>query len=481
MLLFCLTSTSLFSQDLSTITGPSNPKAGSSCTYTIFLEGDFSSSLEIVIASNYGCFDREGGPNRIIRYPSIVGNSITVTVYWPDIEKSDGYIIAYKKTGTGKTVEKTGIKVSKDGDGNTSDKIETLRIPPYLTEGDEFKIGYIIPNDKKRFYKIKNYEYDSRYFSLIEKSDHDITFKVIGSPNPASTILKFNIVIENRDDYIIYSYVNHRLTTTWSIPGYSIYLNPQIFSLNSDNCGCSGDVVQYIIENVWGPFVDATATWQAGTNTTLLSFGETWAKFRVSGNGSAVVNAKVTAGGKEFNLTNSSVWVGIPQMPSISNFDHYPYLSVNMNYTYDCYVAGAHNPGSEIFWNVSGDAFLLFPGKIQTKYVDLDGAFTVQVYGRNKCGTGPTLRKVGIVKNPNPGGWMPPIIEFSLPSNSMNTIENAKSYSIRIYDLSGRVVYSNKNISRELDLKTTSLYDGIYIIEKYDGENITRDKVIFKR
>lgn len=68
-----------------------------------------------------------------------------------------------------------------------------------------------------------------------------------------------------------------------------------------------------------------------------------------------------------------------------------------------------------------------------------------------------------------------------LRSLSSDIEKDINPVNVRVYDLSGKIVYTQNNVTGELDLRSTSLYDGIYIIEKYDGKNVTRDKVMLKR
>lgn len=80
---------------------------------------------------------------------------------------------------------------------------------------------------------------------------------------------------------------------------------------------------------------------------------------------------------------------------------------------------------------------------------------------------------------------MPRTSSISLDTRSLSVEDSSNTPSdintIRIYNLSGVLVYSNNAVNGTFDIGSTVLTDGIYIIEKFDGENRTSEKVILKR
>jgi len=474
----------LSSQDLSSITGPKNPKSNSSSTYTIWLDGNYSSSLEVVIASNYGSLDKAGGPTMITRTPSIVGNKIDVTVYWPDIEKSDGHIIAYKKTGTGKTISLTGIKISKNGSNeNEVEKVTALPFPSII-EGEPFKLGFLVPS--KGNYEIKSYKYNTNYFYIVEKTKHDITFVMTKFPPTSGTEMDIEIVIEER--YLWGLDIPYRLNYTWGIGGSLIGL--PIISKTED-CACNGEIIRYEIKTPYysymTPFSDAKAQWQAGTNLTLISSGDKWATFRVSGNGAAIAKAKVTAGGRNFDLQNSDVWVGLPSISgNISSLNGLKNGGSTISSAFSAeFSLTTQRSENTIKWTANGTEYSNYKGDYFMFRVPYHGKqvffYEVKAYPKNKCGIG-SAKTFSFSVNPNnPGGGQVILKNESQLLQDNGNIIDETDYSLKVYDLSGRLVYTNAKVSGSFNLSNTSLDDGVYILEKSDGNETTREKVMLKR
>lgn len=224
----------------------------------------------------------------------------------------------------------------------------------------------------------------------------------------------------------------------------------------------------------------ATVAWEAGNNLTLISGqGTANATFRTSGNGYGVIKATVEYN-KVYNLLNSDVWVGVPAAPTriISSHGITEGCTLNSSGFLAEFEAEPNNYMAEYKWVFDGTVYpewktSYFRCKIPYMGTSITSFHEVKASVTNKCGTSPTKTLSFYVKNQGGGGI--------LRSLSSDIEKDINPVNVRVYDLSGKIVYTQNNVTGELDLRSTSLYDGIYIIEKYDGKNVTRDKVMLKR
>ena len=213
--------------------------------------------------------------------------------------------------------------------------------------------------------------------------------------------------------------------------------------------------------------------------------GTATAKFKISGNGFAKVKAKVTYQGKEYNLENSDVWIGIPEKPTIQGFGTTPKVFPGKSRnTLRAGAAGADLTNGFIY-SISGAASItqvLIGGEItiETNNVTYDSPFTIGVIACNKCGQSPIYYANGTVKGSG-GGDEPPLIEMRGNFSIVDLKDQPEVKSVKVYNLSGVLVHSNDAVNGSFDIKSTPLSDGIYIIEKFDGENRTSEKVMLKR
>lgn len=264
-------------------------------------------------------------------------------------------------------------------------------------------------------------------------------------------------------------------------------LYPGVSSLTSSaQILCPGETVTYTVpEELINTSPASIVYWTEISNATFVSYnGTRGATFRVSGNGHVVVKAAIRRTNIYQSTTqeiiNSSVWVGVPE-PKSTLFEP----TLTEFYPNTVYYASPTSipmiPGTSYSIEVVGGAKIYGDARAFRFITDSNikgGTFSLVITAHNKCGS-KTKGYAGTIKGQDRPG---PIVITRMDNITTSTIEaNNISYSIRIFDLSGKLVYTKNNVSGQFDLRSTSLYDGIYIIEKYDGENITRDKVIFKR
>lgn len=254
------------------------------------------------------------------------------------------------------------------------------------------------------------------------------------------------------------------------------YLDAKITTTEKESCKNTN--VTYKLE---GAPSGSTIEWVPGDNVTIVSGqGSSSAIFKTSSDGALTVNAVVTYLGKNITISNSDVWVGTPNAPTGLNGFSKTFNS-NSRYIFnvDPLVVGA----TSYKWEVSGGKIvgpILGATDGSGITVETDAAIgtkpkylDVKVYAVNKCGTSTFLYKTGTIK-PADGGSV--ITRASILSDSEFTPQ-----SIKVYNLSGAIVHSQDNLSGDFDIKSTTLPDGIYIIEKSDGKERQSEKVILKR
>lgn len=242
---------------------------------------------------------------------------------------------------------------------------------------------------------------------------------------------------------------------------------------------CSGDNVEYNTPNI-DLLPGAIINWIAKDNMSLVSGqGTATAKFKAQGNGKGIVGVEIKWKGKTF-ISEDNIWVGTPNAPTGLNGFSKTFNS-NSRYIFnvDPLVVGA----TSYKWEVSGGKIvgpILGATDGSGITVETDAAIgtkpkylDVKVYAVNKCGTSTFLYKTGTIK-PADGGSV--ITRASILSDSEFTPQ-----SIKVYNLSGAIVHSQDNLSGDFDIKSTTLPDGIYIIEKSDGKERQSEKVILKR
>ncbi|WP_353124105.1 T9SS type A sorting domain-containing protein [Dysgonomonas capnocytophagoides] len=254
------------------------------------------------------------------------------------------------------------------------------------------------------------------------------------------------------------------------------------FAQTTINIACVGENVEYKIPGI--EFMqDAVINWTPKENVSLISGqGTATAKFKTKGNGKAVVKVDVKWGGKTFTSENN-FWVGPPAFLSNGAQGAYSTDAVlkrkrivyrnadigGLDSTY-CPTWKNESPGFATISNSCYDLLVTFKPKV-TGTVDLVGTFT------NKCGSSNLYFTVEILSSNN---LRSDTFKSKLDTDLIND-GNFIPQSIKVYNLSGAIVHSQDNLFGDFDIKSTTLPDGIYIIEKSDGKEKQSEKVILKR
>ncbi len=258
-------------------------------------------------------------------------------------------------------------------------------------------------------------------------------------------------------------------------PPIEIQTPGEIFCTNS-KVTCNLQVPAYL--------PSPTIVW-TGVDKFVLSSGQSsnTATFTTSGNGYGTIRAVITSLGRSITIENTKIWIGKPLAPSsVTGFRNGQNFNLNSLYS----LAVSETPGAtEYIWSITDG------GEIR-KY-DVNGnrniemltsikvgwnqtkSFSLRVSAKNNCGVSEERALTGYVTFSGPGG----IDEFSLRSATIEIEPEIKS--VKIYNLSGVLVYSDNTVNGSFDIKSTVLTDGVYIIEKFDGENRTSEKVMLKR
>lgn len=260
-------------------------------------------------------------------------------------------------------------------------------------------------------------------------------------------------------------------------PPIEIQTSGEIFCTNS-KVTCNLQVPAYL---------PSPAIVWTGVDKFVLSSGQSSniAAFTTSGNGYGTIRAVITSLGRSITIENKKVWIGLPGKPSILGFSSIPQEFTGASrYTFKASAEGV-NPTDGLTFSISGSASIvqvLTGGDItiETDYVTGgDSSFALTVTARNQCGQS-SYTGVGIVRGTgggNSGGPDLPINEKSV----LAPIDQPEIKSVKIYNLSGVLVYSDNAVNGSFDIKSTVLTDGVYIIEKFDGQNRTSEKIMLKR
>nr|DAJ08495.1 MAG TPA: Gingipain R2 [Caudoviricetes sp.] len=241
---------------------------------------------------------------------------------------------------------------------------------------------------------------------------------------------------------------------------------------------CAGDNVEYNTPNI-DLLPGAIINWIAKDNMSLVSGqGTATAKFKAQGNGKGIVGVEIKWKGKTF-ISEDNIWVGMPSAPTqIIGLEDEVTFTPSSSYVFKAIGSiGA----TEYEWIVTGGTILMENNKqLVTIKMDALGKkekfkpFEITLFAKNKCGRSlPIIRSGGITSG---GDDYEP---YRLRNNILDS--EFTPQSIKIYNLSGAIVHSQDNLSGDFDIKSTTLPDGIYIIEKSDGKERQSEKVILKR
>ena len=64
------------------------------------------------------------------------------------------------------------------------------------------------------------------------------------------------------------------------------------------------------------------------------------------------------------------------------------------------------------------------------------------------------------------------------PSSNIVNVKHTHPFTIRIFDLTGAIVYFENTISKSLSFTTSKLESGMYVVELFSNNQIFRKKLI---
>lgn len=281
-------------------------------------------------------------------------------------------------------------------------------------------------------------------------------------------------------------------------PPIEIQTPGEIFCTNS-KVTCNLQVPAYL--------PSPTIVW-TGVDKFVLSSGQSsnTATFTTSGNGYGTIRAVITSLGRSITIENTKIWVGIPKISLSQAMDesslNSSFLDISRLVTFSQYTTltidgyGVDLSGSvsNVEWEtssgsspfVTGNGIITYPtnngqgslGRVATFKLNPGSLynFMFKIRAKNSCGWS-DWKYISWSGTVIPGG-------YTRSSNHTETsiFESSKDIkSVKIYNLSGVLVYSDNAVNGSFDIKSTVLTDGVYIIEKFDGENRTSEKVMLKR
>lgn len=469
ILVACISFLAVYGQ---TINGEKIVCPKKSYTYTYTLSSAATRDIGVSIFSNSGATSTSF-------YTIKKGESkFTFNVIWDDIPTPFASITVTPTDGITKTVTLQNITIASIGTGTKPTYFSStpaasngiIKIPlgqagvlsmtvdPYL----------YYPNlNNNDSYKITDYKWTVGAQSIETKNKHSINYGAADLNQTAITVT----AVGNACAKAYGGSISYKIER---------YFDLQIKS-NSGANACPNTDASFSLQGIvpQGLVIE----WIAGSNCTLVSGqGTVNATFRIgSANTKAIVKAKVTYAGFNATFENSAVWVGIPGKPNILASGSTSLIFPGRNMSTFTAVADGVDRINGFTFSISGAASIireLIGGEvtIETSYVTYDSPFTLGIIACNKCGKSPISYINGTVKGSG-DGVIPPMTEKSTTvSDNQPEIK-----SVKIYNLSGVLVYSDNAINGNFDIKSTSLTDGIYIIKKFDGQNKTSEKVMLKR
>lgn len=306
-------------------------------------------------------------------------------------------------------------------------------------------------------------------------------------------------VNENNMAIIGNSYINDVKTKAKEVASPSVYiraskagvtLEKNIAVISPINVTSSfitslGGTVSY---NILGLPTSAKVTWTANSNCTLLQGQGTGnTSFQAAANGVIKVTAEIKYNNSVIILTNSDIWVGAPPKFTLSSFP------------FECGTAGriGINTGtfgysekalaeSSVSWKVGGtDASLCSQTKSSCMaFCRWSNNISVDFTITNNYGTSISNTHYPVTSGNCPFPSDPGKKPIPIPGREKSVLvdeDQPEIKSVKVYNLSGVLVYSDNSVNGNFDIRSTVLTNGIYIIEKFDGENRTSEKVILKR
>lgn len=321
--------------------------------------------------------------------------------------------------------------------------------------------------------------YDTNIFELISRTQYQFEDYIQLKAKKAATISTIRVKVTSKDPKYSSGNIDESMEVVVKpIPDFTIkpVVTGFIISNNSE--------ITYKIEGVVPE--GAKITWTAISNLTYISGqSTTTVKFKTPGSGCAKIKVDIEYVGKKYTQENADVWVGAPPKFTLSSWP------------IPCGSAGAIKINnlalgysekalaeSSVSWKASGvDAFIVSQTKTTcSAFCRWSDCIMVNFSMTNKYGTtsADTYYPVttGACTQPDPGG---PITQPIRERSALVPIDQPEIKSVKVYNLSGVLVYSNDAVNGIFDINSTVLTNGVYIIEKFDGESKTSEKVMLKR
>lgn len=342
-------------------------------------------------------------------------------------------------------------------------KVMTLRIP-YNTTG---KLSMSVNTSTSFYHKMTKTEYKTSTYNWL-----------IGSTETQGGYYKeldYGITDLDGTTVSVYPVITAcNRTSDGSAATFKIerYIDAKI-SVSGNKKVCPNESFSYKLDGIPS---GSNIQWIVGANMSIVSGqGSSSATFKSTNNGYNTVKVNITYAGKSVTLDNSEVWIGSPFPKSDPSLTYQGKVGYSQAFTVE--FDGVDETSTYIWKVTSGSASFTATPSGNTIWLipNNSNSFSLRVDVTNKCGTGTGLYilKAG---SGSGGGLTTLSLKSSIVSESGFTPQ-----SIKVYNLSGAIVYSNDNLSGDFDIKSTTLPDGIYIIEKSDGKERQSEKVILKR
>lgn len=336
--------------------------------------------------------------------------------------------------------------------------------PQEIFVGDQ--VGYYAIADKD--WDRALWEWDSNYFEFKRYDVYPLQdgIIVVAKKSVSSTTIKVKVTAKDPK----YSSTNYEGYTSVKIKPIPQY----VVKTNAGNRLCENSSVVYQIDGIIPE--GSKITWTPISNLTYVSGQNTnEASFKATGSGYAKVQVDVDYLGKKYTQTNSSVWIGQEAKPTIGgDLGSSGYVAPNSEYVFASSIEGiryrwGYGAGNSSTSKETTTFYTTIPTPSK-------GLFKVTLSVLNSCGWSEVAVNSYTV---NGGGKGDPV--GPLKSAISIDEEHSKVKSVKIYNLSGILVYSNDVVNGHFDITSTGLTNGVYIIEKFDGETKTSEKVILNK
>lgn len=244
----------------------------------------------------------------------------------------------------------------------------------------------------------------------------------------------------------------------------------------------------------------ATVVWSA-TPSGIVSLQQ---------NGNSVTLTKV-GGGKitlsaainnSFTIKKSNIQVGtvVPPFNLYRGTSGVSYGVVGVNYTFKAYGATTSTNDLDYYWTVTPpnleDDFPSEFGGLEFDYMaSTPGDYIVTLSCNGACGWSDPVTKVfnfresglAFTLSPNPSSNTTTINMTSPANASASTLLSASessgfstSYSVKVLDAYGSVVYMGTKQGKQFTISTSSFRNGVYAVTVSDGTNTYQNKLIIK-